>query len=121
MASRTAELPDDARKWINYPVNGNKWYSRVRPAAQMPPWAVRFAWTVTAVRVERCRAVTEADAIACGIRQDKLGYWWPYPTYEARSPSEAMGKLWDDRYGRGSFDRDDYVAVGTLERCEVRP
>jgi hypothetical protein len=88
-----------------------KWKS----PATMPPWASRLFLAVTAVRVARCRDVSEADAAAMGIRQDCSGFWWPYPTYEARDHLLATQLLWIDRCGPESWDRDEWVAVGTVE------
>jgi hypothetical protein len=80
-----------------------KWKS----PATMPPWASRLFLTVTAVRVARCRDVTEADAVACGCIADRMS-----PDGTAAGDFKAR---WADRYGPESRGRDEWVAVGTVE------
>lgn len=45
-----------------------------RSAGTMPSWAARLWFTVTAVRAERVREISEADAIACGVLSEPSEY-----------------------------------------------
>lgn len=77
------------------------------PSIHMPRWASRLTLELTEVRVERLNTITEADAIAEGMRQlrDDSGTWagregpgrlvTPWPT--AR---EAFADVWDTINGR---------------------
>jgi len=78
------------------------WDGKWRPSIHMPRSASRLTLTVTDVRVQRLQDISEADAVAEGIRQDRVGAGTfigcegprnlvtPWPT--AR---EAFADLWD--------------------------
>ena len=67
------------------------------PALFMPLWAARCFTRSTAVRVEKLRDITEADAIDEGLRQNASGQWLPaYPSVAGwLSPITAFESLWD--------------------------
>lgn len=107
--------------------NGGRW----RPSIHMPRWASRLTLDVTAVRVQRLQAISEADAIAEGVRELPLqegqpGAWWTADpsagaALHARDPVAAFRKLWDSINGdRASWESNPWVWVVEFTRAEVR-
>lgn len=76
--------PSDPDDW-------HRWPDRWRPATQMPAWAGRYAVRIEAVRVERVREITEAEAEAAGVG----------PGFVPNSGGLRMfAELWDATDGR---------------------
>lgn len=105
--------------------DGPRW----KPSIYMPRWASRIELEVTAARVERLQAISEADVKAEGIREGHhdvpaamgggvktwgLGgdEWWTDPVAAYRS-------LWVDINGAGSWALNPWVWVVEFKR--VRP
>lgn len=84
----------------------------------MPKWAARIHLRVLSVRVGRVNAISEADAMAEGIRRVG-GRYTNGDLTEHRDPVAAFAALWDRLYGAGSFERGDWCWVTTFERVEV--
>jgi hypothetical protein len=84
---------------------------RKRPNIHMPKWAARIFLKVTAVRVERVRDISEADAIAEGMK----GAIMPCTLKYSKRYNFVM--LWKKLYP-GSWERNDWVWVTEFERCE---
>lgn len=118
---------------INYPsevwywAHGNPGYgdwTKPRPSIHMPRWASRILLEVTAVRVERLNDISEADAIAEGIRVLPLqdandpGAWWESEPgqNQGRSPSHSFKKLWNEINGPGSWDLNPWIWVIEFKR-----
>lgn len=105
--------PQDAMDWHPYP-------ARWTPAIHMPRWASRIALAVTAVRVERLQAITEADAKAEGMGEPYLGDggdgYEELPRIVHRR--DQFGALWDGLNARRGFawDTNPWVAAYTFER-----
>jgi hypothetical protein len=61
----------------------------------MPRWASRITLEVTAVRVERVRDISEADAMAEGIIPQAYGFGVEGLHMSLQTAREAFGCLWD--------------------------
>jgi hypothetical protein len=86
---------------------------RWRPSIHMPRWASRITLEITAVRVERLRNISEADARAEGVTR-------PVPMLDD-DPStyvDAFGDLWASINGPGSWDANPWVWVIEFRRVE---
>jgi hypothetical protein len=119
------------------------------PSIHMPRWASRITLEVTAVRVERLQAISEADARAEGIREnwcgddlqgvagsrpwkEELDGWMDYTPgrgdgdgaedWEALMPRESFTTLWDSiNAERGyGWTVNPWVWVVGFEVVEVR-
>ncbi|AVR89052.1 hypothetical protein [Thauera aromatica] len=121
-------LQGDAETGINHdpklgasPPNIIRW----RPSIHMPRWASRILLEVTTVRVERLQDISEADAIAEGILEQRsqtdAGWvdYWPSEDGEpfARA-SEAYRALWESINGPSSWTANPWVWVITFRRIE---
>lgn len=83
---------------------GIKW----RPSIHMPREACRLVLEITAVRVERLQAITEADAVAEGLSQSESGSWLPGP---CDHPEWAFHQLWAQVYGEPAWEANPWVWV----------
>jgi hypothetical protein len=119
-----AVMPDGAQKYRNdgFYSPGLATYSpnafkeiKWRPSIHMPRWASRLTLEVTAIRPERVQAISEADAIAEGVRHfpdlprdPKHGPSGGWSMYEPKTDAEglasaafAFGNAWNHIYGKG--------------------
>jgi len=81
---------------------------RWTPSIHMPRWACRLVLEITAVRVERLQAISEADAVAEGLSQTESGSWLPGP---CEHPEWAFHQLWAQVYGEPSWEANPWVWV----------
>ncbi len=82
-----------------------------KPSIHMPRWASRIDLEIIAIRVERLQNISDADLAAEGIAvPDQPGL--------ARFDFRAM---WDEMYGRGSWDINPWVWVIEFKRIEKAP
>jgi hypothetical protein len=114
--TRADDIPDEMRKNINYPANGNSWYARTRPSIHMPRWASRITLEVTSVRVQQLQKITPKEAIAEGLECCSDGYrclpmlsWNP-------NPVRAFHDLWGQIHGYASWDSNPWVWVIEFRR-----
>ncbi|MHB8286702.1 MAG: hypothetical protein ACYDD1_18770 [Caulobacteraceae bacterium] len=93
-----------------------------RPSIHMPCWASRLALEVTDVRVERLHDISEADALAEGIKHWGDGFHWeansgwpgePKSMESARligvTAKRAYEALWAEINGYESLDANPWV------------
>ena len=114
-----ADIPlDDG---VEYAADGWRGYllGKVRASVHMPRWASRITLEITAVRVERLQDITEADALAEGVKLDECGHairedddiaWGG-----ARS---AFAELWASLHGADSWASNPWVWVVEFRRVE---
>lgn len=99
--------------WLAEP---SKW----KPSIFMPSEASRITLEVTAVRVERLQAISEADAIAegiqrCGLPNDRHPLWKVgHEMHEAAVP--AYASLWESINGAESWAANPWVWVVEFKR-----
>lgn len=89
---------------------------RWRPSIHMPRWACRLVLEITAVRVERLQAISEAAAIAEGLSQSDAGSWLPGP---CDHPEWAFHQLWAQVYGEPAWEANPWVWVIEFKRVEA--
>lgn len=121
-----ATVEDDTGYYLEE-IAGIRWRSSIH----MPRWASRLTLTVTDVRVQRVRDISEADAVAEGARQQHrigdgpdhapwtmTGEGWRHDT-----PREAFQYLWDDLNAKRGYgwDHNPWVVAltFTVERRNI--
>jgi hypothetical protein len=90
---------------------------RWRPSTQMPRWASRLELVTKAVRAERVQEISEKDAVAMGV----VGF---KGDREKGCKCPACAKddfvlMWTEAHDPDSWNRNDYVWVGEIERKDV--
>lgn len=87
-----------------------------RPSIHMPRWASRITLEVTEVRVERLQDISEADALAEGVKvhPDHHGK----PRTSIYSPVQAYADLWDQINGPESWAANPWVWAITFKRVQ---
>lgn len=112
----------EAVRWFpNQSFNADQ-SARWAPAIFMPRWASRITLEVTEVRVQRLWEITEADAVAEGIKR------YENHTFGLEDPAACMGptavvaymRLWNHINGQGSWDANPWVWAYTFKRLEPR-
>jgi len=101
--------PFDKQKYFyradhNFSVDIRRW----RPSIHMPKEASRIFLRVTDIRVERIQDIDDIDIYKEGIPA----------VHDAYSERLAFSSLWDDIYGEGAWERNDWVWVYEFKRCE---
>lgn len=104
-------VPDHAVRW--------------RPSIHMPRAASRITLEITGVRVERLQDISEADAIAEGVRpdpggrqdDDAAGFHRIGAVRGDSFPIARYAVLWESINGPGSWDADPWVWVVEFKRA----
>lgn len=91
-----------AANWLHGPI-------RWTPSIHMPRWASRITLEVTGVRVERLQAISEADALAEGIRWLNGMATFNDGLHESDTAVESYAALWEQINGAGSWDANPWV------------
>ena len=102
-------IPKDAR--INYAATEDRGGLLWRPSIHMPRWASRISLGITSVRVERLQDISEADAIAEGVRNS-------LHLPGGRFARENFAHLWWTINGDGSWESNPWVWVIEFKRVE---
>lgn len=98
-----------------------------RSPIHMPRWASRITLEVTAVRVERLRSITDADALKEGLwplcQPDpaRPNLIWIGTPDVCRAPVREFKRVWTEIHGKsviGSWDANPWVAVIEFKRVE---
>lgn len=97
---------------------------RLRPSIHMPRWASRLTLTVTDVRVQRLQDISEADALAEGIRpMPRRGDLFTSDCITSKdhavplwfnTPKEAFHDLWNNLHGPDAWDANPWVVALTF-------
>jgi hypothetical protein len=102
-------------------------FGKLRRSMFMPRWASRITLEITGVRVERLQDISEADAIAEGIKTNAA---WPggfFKNYllnseqdvRALPPVRSYQSLWESINGPGSWGANPWVWVVEFKRLET--
>jgi hypothetical protein len=94
------------------PVSGD--WTRPKPSIHMPRWASRLTLTVTEVKVQRLTDISEADAVAEGVR--RFGPMWgvEQDSGHGAASNTAAGcfrLLWNSLHGPDAWDANPWVAA----------
>jgi len=90
-----------------------------KPSIHMPRKLSRITLEIVGVRVERLRAITEADAQAEGVERDGESFWRGYAKGHYDLFPDARGSyasLWVSINGEGSWDANPWVWVVEFKR-----
>lgn len=96
----------------HFPIVDGKW----KPSIHMPRWASRITLEITAVRVERLKDISEADAQAESVYWD--GYYWRGGTHPVKgsdqcwgTPKDAYEAIWKTINGPEIWEANPWVWV----------
>lgn len=124
---------------IGYPADGAWlpntpwiWERKKLPSIHMPRAASRMTLLVTEVRVERLNDISEADAIAEGLKPETCAgqrMWDPGPPHgHFGDPRVAFRMIWEAINGPDSWDANPWVAAvsftvlrSNIDQIEVTP
>ncbi len=115
------ELNPAHRIWYEADAPHQPGAGRYRPPMFMPRWASRSLDQVIAVRPERLQDITEADALAEGIRKlPDGGYGLPNGAhYHAQDPRISYFSLFEFINGAGSVEKNEWLWV--VESRVIKP
>ena len=96
---------------------GLKW----RPSIFMPRDASRILLEVVSVRIERLQGISESDAVAEGIIQQKTTGWFSVPGINGAGTTAraAYALLWNSINGAGAWDANPWIWV--VEFKQIQP
>lgn len=127
----TGKLPtvDDhnRRFWkdrVEYRASSSDTEPTWRPSMFMPRWASRLTLEVVKVRVERVQDISEADAIAEGVRVpegSKHGPLEPNAVMVATTARDVFSALWDSINEKRNYSWDSNPWVWVIDFHKVKP
>ena len=105
-----------------------------KPSIHMPRWASRITLEITDVRVQRVHDISEADAVAEGVRPgdgkwhdlgdgeavflDEFGWFAPERYTRHNAPRHAFREAWEIINGPESWNANPWVWVIEFKRLE---
>lgn len=93
---------------------------KARPSIHMPRQFSRILLEIVAVRIERLRAISEADALAEGVIEgdgDFAGcFSVPTQAMSGTTAKECYARLWDQINGPGAWESNPFVWCLTFRR-----
>lgn len=108
---------DGSNQWAGDDAAGGEPRSAWHPSIHMPRAASRILLEVVSVRVERLQDISEADALAEGVKHceaelDTGGYWY--------APEELYSMLWTkiNGWGDSGWNANPWVWVVEFRRVE---
>lgn len=108
----------EPRRGANYMADAGRDDTKWKPAIHMPRWASRLTLIVTATKKERLQDISEADAIAEGIKRlDRSAFIGGGPLFgldEGEGHDTARGAfnhLWRSLHGDGSWAENPEVVA----------
>lgn len=100
------------------------WHKRL--ARFMPRCASRVTLEIVSIRAERLQAISEADAIAEGLKPDHLWDrrntptgWWTGWAHRWESPCDAFREIWESINGADSWNANPWVWAIEFRRIEA--
>ncbi len=90
-----------------------------RPSIHMPRWMSRTLLEIVSVRIERLQDISEADALAEGVKPSPGGMWSAAAGQAVTTPAAAYGLLWESINGPGSWALNPWVWC--VEFSKVKP
>lgn len=99
---------------------------RLRASLHMPRWASRITLEITSIRVERLQDISEADAIAEGVRpeshvipdDDTSAFFRIGAVRNNSYPIARYAALWESLNGAGSWAANPWVWAVEFKRVE---
>lgn len=90
----------------DFPADVRAQHRRLRPSIHMPRWASRILLAITDVRVDRLQDISDADALAEGVRHS---YGEPFDVTHTISDRRRYALLWDQINGAGAWAANPWV------------
>jgi hypothetical protein len=93
--------------------------AKATPSIHMPRWASRILLEITGVCVERLQDISEADALAEGIKELNGRFTFNDGMHESRTAVDSYRALWESINGAGSWDANPFVWVVEFKRVPL--
>ena len=97
---------------IHYAASENRGGLLWRPSIFMPRWASRITLEIVSIRVEKLQDISEADALAEGVREIN-----PYQGL-SRAYARSYSVLWESINGPDSWSQNPWVWVIECKRVQ---
>lgn len=122
--------PSFLKNSINFPdiayaadINKNEklsWMGKTRPSIHMPKKYARIFLEVIETRCERIQDISEKDEIQEGVRGKYEGLSHYPPCQPNTGYIDNFIKVWESIYGKGVWERNDFVWVTKFKRKVIK-